>query len=354
VVADAARTQRPRGRLVVDLRASAWTWSLPDEAADAIRADAPPGWTVHFVSARTVSDGDGNETPSAEVMRAIANADAYVGFGMPRALFIAGKRLKWVHTAAAGVGSVLFPEMIDTDVILTNSAGVHAVPMAEHVLGGILYLLRQFDVAVAQQRDRMWNRDPFVGSSTRVRELSECRALIVGAGGIGTEIARRLTALGTRCAGIRRHPERGVPEGFESIHGIADLDSVLSLADILIIAAPATAETRGLVTAERLDHLPHEAIVANVARGSLLDERALVERLRDGRLSGAVLDVFEREPLPADSELWTVPRLLLTPHVSATSPRGYWRRELELFTDNWARFDSGRPMRNVVDKSAGY
>jgi phosphoglycerate dehydrogenase-like enzyme len=353
-VSDAARAPHPRGRLVVDLRAAARTWSLTDEAAAVIRSATPQGWSTHIVGAPTVSDGDGNAAPSAEVMREIVEADAYVGFGMPRALFLAGKRLRWVHSAAAGVGSLLFPEMTESDVLLTNSAGIHAVPMAEHVLGGLLYLLRQLDVAVAQQRDRLWNRDPFVGEGSRVRELSECRALIIGAGGVGTEIARRLSALGARCAGIRRHPERGPPEGFDAVYGVDALDSMLSTVDILIVAAPATPETRGLVTAERLDHLPHGALVVNVARGSLLDERALAERLRAGRLSGAVLDVFEREPLPADSELWNAPRLLLTPHVSATSPGGYWRRELELFTDNWTRFASGRPMRNVVDKRAGY
>jgi phosphoglycerate dehydrogenase-like enzyme len=353
-VSDAARAPHPRGRLVVDLRAGARTWSIPDEAVAAIRAAAPENWSTYVVAAPTISDGDGNEAPSAEVMREIADADAYVGFGMPRPLFLMGKRLRWIHTAAAGVGSLLFPEMIESDVVLTNSAGVHAVPMAEHVLGGILYLIRQFDIAVAQQRDRMWNREPFVGEESRVRELSDCRALIVGTGGIGTEIARRLSAHGVRCTGIRRRPHRGVPTGFEAVYGVEAFDAMLPGADLLVVAAPATAETRGLVTAERLDHLPHGAIVVNVARGSLLDERAVADRLRTGRLAGAVLDVFEREPLPADSDLWTVPRLLLTPHVSATSPGGYWRRELELFTDNWARFVSGRPMRNVVDKRAGY
>lgn len=287
-------------------------------------------------------------------MREIADADAYVGFGMPRSLFLAAPRLHWVHTAAAGVGSLLYSEMTESAVVLTNSAGVHAVPMAEHVLGGLLHLLRQFDVAVAQQREGIWNREPFVGESTSIRELGECHALIIGAGGIGGEIARSLSAHGTRCTGVRRHPRRGVPSGFDAIYGTTALDSLLPLADILIVAAPATAETRGLVTAERLDHLPHGAIVVNIARGSLLDERALAERLRDGRLGGAVLDVFEREPLPPDSELWSVPRLLLTPHVSATSPGRYWQRELELFTDNWTRFASGRPMRNVVNKRAGY
>ncbi len=353
-MSDAERIPHAQGRLVVDLRAVSRAWTLTDEAASVIRSSAPPGWTAYLVASPTISDGDGNASPSAEVMREIANADAYVGFGMPRVLFLAAPRLRWIHSAAAGVGSLLFPELAGSDVLLTNSAGVHAVPMAEHVLGGILFLLRQFDVAVAQQRERIWNRDAFVGESTRIRELGECRALIVGAGGIGTEIARRLSALGAACTGVRRRPDRGVPEGFRAVFGVDALDSLLPSADILIVAAPATGATRGLVTAERLDHLPRGAIVVNIARGSLLDERALAVRLRDGRVGGAVLDVFEREPLPPESDLWNVPRLLLTPHVSATSPRGYWRRELELFTDNWARFAAGRPLRNVVDKSAGY
>ena len=351
---DSQRAPHPQGRLVVDLRATSRVWSLTDEVAAAIRAAAPPGWTTYVVDATTVSDGDGNASPGAEVMRAVADADAYVGFGMPRALFLAATRLRWIHSAAAGVGSLLFPELLASDVVLTNSAGVHAIPMAEHVLGGILFLLRQFDVAVAQQRAGTWDRDPFVGDGSRVRELGECRALILGAGGIGTEIARRLAALGVRCTGIRRRPDRGTPEGFEEVFGAEALDSQVPRADILIVAAPATGATRGLVTAERLDHLPEGAIVVNVARGSLLDERALAARLRDGRLGGAVIDVFEREPLPSESDLWSAPRLLLTPHVSATSPRGYWQRQLELFTDNWARFAAGRPMRNVVDKQAGY
>ena len=353
-MSDVGGAPRPRGRLVVDLRATSRAWSLTDEAAAVIRSSAPPGWTTYIVEASTISDGDGNASPSAEVMREIAVADAYVGFGMPRALFLGAPRLRWIHSAAAGVGSLLFPELTSSDIVLTNSAGVHAVPMAEHVLGGVLFLLRQFDIAVDQQRAGKWNREPFVGAHTRIRELGECRALIVGAGGIGAEIARRFSALGVRCVGIRRRPERGIPDGFGYVFGIEALDSLLPRADILVIAAPATGATRGLVTADRLDHLPQGAIVVNVARGSLLDERAVAERLRTGRLGGAVLDVFEREPLPSDSDLWTVPRLFLTPHVSATSPRAYWQRELELFTDNWARFAAGRPLRNVVDKSAGY
>jgi phosphoglycerate dehydrogenase-like enzyme len=341
-------------RLVVDLFAAAPQWSLPEHAVDELRRAAPPGWEARVVRALTVSDGDGATAPSAEALEAIRDADAYAGYGISRPLFLAAPRLRWVHSAAAGVGSVLFPEMLASDVVVTNSAGVHAAPMAETVVGGLLFLLRGLDIAVVRQRERRWDKAPFVGADSPLRELSECRALIVGAGGIGGAVARRLTALGAWCTGIRRRPERGVPEGFAEVAGADALDALLPRHDILVVAAPATPATRALVTADRLDRLPRGAIVANVARGSLLDEEALAARVAAGRLRGAVLDVFGREPLPEDSPLWALPSVLITPHVSGVSPRGFWRRELELLVDNWHRFASGRPLRNVVDKGAGY
>lgn len=340
--------------MVVDLLASAPVWRLHAAGVEAIHRSVPPGWSVRIVSAPTISDGDGGTPPSAEAMEAIREADAYVGFGISRPLFLEASQLAWAHSAAAGVGAVLFPEMLASTVIVTNSAGIHAVPMAEHVLAGVLYLLRSFDVAVRQQMAARWDKAPFSGSNSRIRELGECRAVIVGAGGIGGAVAERFAACGARCVGVRRRPERGAPRGFERVVGPEALDSLLPESDILVIAAPATPDTRALVTAPALDRLPPDAIVVNVARGSLLDEDALAERVASGRLRGAVLDVFRDEPLPAASPLWGLPGVLLTPHVSAVSPAGFWRRELELFADNWRRFADGEPLRNVVDKQAGY
>lgn len=340
--------------LAVNLFATAPAWALPEEGASAIVRAAPAGWEARIVRAPTVSDGDGGAAPSAEALAAIADAEAYLGFGIARPLFLAARRLRWVHSATAGVGSLLFDEMLARDVLLTNSAGVHAIPMAETVLGGVLHLLRGLDLALASQREGKWDRAPFIGADSPIREVSECRALIVGAGGIGTAVASRLTALGARCTGIRRHPERGAPDGFAAVAGPDALGDLLPSHDLLVIAAPATPETRELVTEERLDRLPRGAIIVNVARGSLLDERALAERVRDGRLRGAVLDVFAEEPLPANSPLWGLPSVLITPHVSGVSPRCFWRRELDLFLDNWHRYARGERLRNVVDKRAGY
>jgi phosphoglycerate dehydrogenase-like enzyme len=341
-------------RLAVDLFASAPQWSLSEAGVAELRAAAPPGWAVEFVRAPTVSDGDGGAPPSAAAVAAIRDAEVYFGYGISRQLFAAARRLRWLHSAAAGIGGLLFPEMRRSDVVVTNSAGVHAVPIAEYVIGGVLYLLRQLDVAVALQRERRWDKEPFVGTQSHMREVADTRALIIGAGGIGGAVAERLTALGARCTGIRKHPERGLPAGFAQVAGPAELDALLPAHDLLVVAAPSTEETRELVTAARLDRLPSGAIVVNVARGSLIDEVALAERIGSGRLRGAVLDVFRREPLPPESPLWELPSVLVTPHVSGVSPRGFWRRELALFIDNWHRYARGQPLRNVVDKEAGY
>ena len=340
--------------LVVDLAATSKNWALPPDGADAIRAHAPPGWTVRVVDAPTVSDGDGGPGPSPEALAAVRDAEVYFGFGFSRALLGAAPGLRWVQSAAAGVGSVLFPEMIASPVLITNAAGVHAVPIAEHVVGGLLYLLRGLDIAVAQQRDGRWDKAPFVGGGSRLRELGACRALIVGTGGIGQAVASRLRAFGTVCTGVRRRARLGAPAGFDRVAPVDQLDAELPGADIVILAAPLTPLTRDLLSARRLALLPHDAIVVNVARGALLDEAALVDALRADRLGGAVLDVFGEEPLAAASALWQLPHVLLTPHVSAVSPGRFWTRELALFFDNWRRHVAGEPLTNLVDKQAGY
>ena len=340
--------------LVVDLAARSKNWALTPEGERRIVADAPPGWTVRIVRSPTSSDGDGPPRPSDEVLEAIKIADVYFGFGIPRVLFLEAPRLQWVHSAAAGVGSALYSEMVRSDVLFTNSAGVHAIPIAEYVVAGILHFLRGFDFSIDQQRRSEWSKAPFVRLDSVLREMDSVHALIVGAGGIGTAVAERLTALGARCTGVRRRVELGAPPGFHGVIGVHQLDEALSGHDVVVLAAPLTDQTAGLLTAERLDLLPASAIVVNVARGALLDEAALVTRLRDGRLRGAVLDVFREEPLDGSSELWQLRQVLLTPHVSPVSPGRFWPRQLDLFLDNWRRFTTGQPLRNLVDKQAGY
>jgi phosphoglycerate dehydrogenase-like enzyme len=341
--------------LVVDLAATSTNWALPPDGYEAIRAAAPDDWAVHFVRSPAVSDGDGGTAPSADAVEAIRDAEVYFGFGMSQALYANAPRLRWIQSAAAGVAALLFPALRDGAVVLTNSAGVHAEPIADHVLGGLLYLVRALDVAGALQREGRWDKQPFVGEGgARVRELGECRALVVGTGGIGRAVARRLAAFGVECTGLRRRPELGAPDGFERVAGLDALERELPSADVLVLAAPHTPATGRLLTVERLDLLPDAAIVVNVARGALLDEHALAARVCAGRLRGAVLDVFEAEPLAAESPLWALRQVVLTPHVAAVSPRRFWQRELVLFFENWRRYRAGEALLNTVDKHAGY
>lgn len=197
------------------------------------------------------------------------------------------------------------------------------------------------------------DQSPFIRVGSALRELSALRVLVVGAGGIGSAVARRFTAMGCRCVGIRRRPELGVPEGFARVAGPGALEAELAQADVLVLAAPLTAKNEDLINSRRLSLLPTGAIVVNVARGALISDVALLESLTVQHVRGAVLDVFSTEPLPADHAYWRHPSVLVTPHVSGVSTQ-HWRRALDLFEDNWRRWHAGGPLRNVVDLDAGY
>jgi phosphoglycerate dehydrogenase-like enzyme len=186
-----------------------------------------------------------------------------------------------------------------------------------------------------------------------VRELADIRVGILGLGGIGSAVARRALALGMRVAGIRRHQERGGPSGTAWVGGLTDLPRLATESDALVIAAPRTRETDAAVSRDILARLPADAVVINVSRGALLDERTLLERLDAGLLRGAALDVFATEPLPPEHPLWTHPRVLVSPHVSPVTER-FWERESGLILDNIGRYLAGSALVNQVDLDAGY
>lgn len=347
-------TQRPDRLLVVDCAARSRNWALTPAGERTIEGATPAGWRVRIVRSPTSSDGDGPPEPSDEVKEAIVDAEAYLGFGIPKALFDRARKLKWVHSAAAGVASALYPEMRASSVLLSNSAGIHAIPIAEYVVAGILHFFRGLDVAAEQQREARWDKSFYVSEDSPVREVAGARILIVGAGGLGTAVATRMSALGATCVGIRRRPEQGAPAGFSHVASPEALETELREADVVVLTVPATTQSSGMLTAERLKLLKPGSILVNVARGSLVDQKALATALANGRIRGAVLDVFHKEPLAADSPLWQLRNALLTPHISPVSPGRFWPRALELFCDNWRRYDRGEPLRNLVDKQAGY
>jgi len=343
--------------LVVDLQSTSTHMRLPPWAADQLSAVAPDGWEVVHIASASTSVGSGTNLVSDETLAAIAPAEAYFGYGLPVALLRAAPLLRWAHSASAGVGASVTPELRRSGVLLTNSAGVYGEPMADTVLAGVLHFVRGLDFAARQQAASTWDQRPFVRRTTdgpaEVRELSELRVVIVGAGGIGSAVARRFSALGCRCVGIRRRPELGAPDGFARVTGADGLDGELPEADVIVLAVPLTEGSASVLDARRLALLPAGAIVVNVARGALVSDVDLLDSLNRNHVRGAVLDVFNTEPLPADNPYWQHPKVLVTPHVSGVSPR-HWRRGLELFIDNWRRWHAGIPLRNVVDLDAGY
>lgn len=339
-------------RLVIDLASPRAAWKIPRTSVAEIRNALGSGWDAMEVKAPAVSDGDGG-SGSPEAIAAARGAEIYLGFGVPSGVATAAKdTLRWAHSATAGVGSSL-AHMAASGVLLTNSAGVHAEPMADWVIAAIAYFTRGLDRMISAQRQSRWAKEDFTDGAIPMREFRELRLGVFGLGGIGTAVARRGLALGMKVSGVRRRPDRGGPKGVEWVGKLDDLPRLAGGSDVLVIAAPHTKETVGAVDRRVLERLPHQALVVNVSRGSLLDETTVLELLELRRLRGVALDVFATEPLPAGHPFWTHPRVLVAPHVSAVSGR-FWERETALIVENIRSYLAGAPLTNLVDLEAGY
>jgi len=340
-------------RIVVDLMSPLAAWRIPPAAAQTIREALGPGWEMVLVQASATSDGDGGSgTP--EAVAAARGAEIYIGYGVPPGVVAAGQgTLKWAHSGTAGVGASLPHQLAGSGVVLTNSAAVHAEPIADWTIAAIAYFARGLDRMREFQAAERWARREFADLEVRVRELGDLRLGVLGLGGIGAAIARRGLALGMSVAGVRRRPARGGPPGVRWVGGLGDLPRLATESDCLVIAAPHTAETRGAVSRAVLERLPLDAIVVNVSRGTLLDEPALLGALDASRLRGAALDVFGAEPLPPGHPFWRHPRVLVSPHVAAVTAR-FWERETGLIVENIRRYLAGSPLANTVDPEAGY
>jgi len=266
--------------------------------------------------------------------------------------FAAAEALQWIHSPAAGVGGMLFPAIVDSAVVMTNSRGISGITIAEHVLAVTLALFRKLPVAHRAQASREWAQDAVLDPPP-LRMIHGSRVLIVGLGAIGMATARAFHALGAQVAAVRRATSQPKPGFVDAVGGPGELLQMLPSADVVVLAAPQTRETRGLIGARELDAMRQDAIVVNVSRGKLVDEPALADALANGRIGGAALDVFEHEPLPAGSPLWGMDNVVITPHVAGFRPR-HWDAVVELFVENLRRFDAGRELLNIVNKKEGY
>jgi phosphoglycerate dehydrogenase-like enzyme len=290
------------------------------------------------------------------IRRQLPDADVAFTPFVDRDVFAQAARLRWVQSPAVGVGSLMFPELLASPVIVTSARGIRARAIAEHVIGVTIALARRLPHALRAQQARRWAQDELEGPGSGVRPLHGMRMGIIGLGSIGMEIAKRAAAFDIRVSGIRRTaPPAGapLPDGIDAVFGPDAIPRVVEHSDIVVLALPHTPETRQIIGRRELGRMKRGALLVNIARGKLIDDAAVVEALRDGRLGGAALDVFTREPLEPDSPYWELPNVIVTPHTSGAM-EDYWAPLVDLFSDNLRRFDHGEPLRNVVDKVAGY
>ncbi|MEV0980688.1 D-2-hydroxyacid dehydrogenase [Streptomyces sp. NPDC049915] len=301
-------------------------------------ADPPPRLGRLTGRARIVhtdADGLAARLPDADVLlvwdfTSTAVRDAWPG---------EGARPRWVHTASAGVDHLMCPQLVQSDTVVTNARGVFDQPIAEYVAALVLAMAKDLPRTVRLQQQREWRH-------RESRRVAGTRACVVGSGPIGRAVVRLLKALGITTALVGRTPRTGV-------HGPDELDRLLSRADWVICAAPLTEQTRGMFDARRFGVMQPSACFVNVGRGPLVDEEALADALAKRWIAGAALDVFAHEPLPADSPLWRVRDLIVSPHMSGDTIG--WRDELGAqFVDLYERWAAGRPLLNVVDKQRGY
>lgn len=246
--------------------------------------------------------------------------------------------LRWVHSSAAGVDHPSFAALLARGVAVTNAAGVAGPTIAQHVLALMLAHARRLSAYRSFQEQRQWQR-------LEAEELTGATALVVGLGGIGAEVARLCSVFGMRVLGVRRRADK-LPH-VDAVHDLAALPGLLPLADYVVLACPLTDATRGLINADAFTRMKPTAYLVNVARGPVVDTAALELALRDGAIAGAGLDVFDREPLPEDSGLWTAPNVTITPHTATSSPHQP-ARNARFFLTNLSRYTRGEPLVNVV------
>lgn len=316
----------------------------------------PPVWTIPAsqvarIAAALPEDEVIDARDSEARRRALPEADVLFSWRISAEEFALARRLTWLHSSAVGVDPLLPPPVIASDVPVSMSRGIHSAAIAEHAIALVLALRRGLHVAVHRQRDHEWSQLEL--AARPVPALEATRLLVVGLGSIGGRIAAHAAALGMGVSAVRRRVDQPVPDGVETVYPPERLGEALGLADVVVLATPFTASTGRLIDGDAIGRMKPDALLINVARGQLVDESALAEALAAGRLGGAGLDAFAREPLPADSPLWTLPNVLITPHT-ASFTGDYWTPVVDLFLENLGRLRRGEPLVNLVDKQVGY
>jgi len=313
-------------------------WNAPSWFPERLRADFPQLEVTHLQSYDAIA-------------RELGTADIFLGWSLTPEQLALAPRLRWIYSPAAAVHGLLSPELAASSIVVTNASSVHGPVVAEHALALMLALAKRIPQSVRYQDQRIWAQQLLWDDTPRPRELSGATVALIGYGAIGTRLAELALAFGMKVLVVREHPEREHP-AVEQFH-TDQLDSVLARSDFVVLAAPLTPKTRHMFDAGRIQRMKPTAYLINVSRGPLIDDAALIAALTSKSIGGAALDVFDREPLPADSPYWTLQNVLITPHSAALTER-LWERHYALFSANLKRFLAGQPLVGVVDKSAGY
>ncbi|MCE5313892.1 MAG: D-2-hydroxyacid dehydrogenase [Armatimonadota bacterium] len=281
--------------------------------------------------------------------REIVDADAMIGWRITPEVFAQAKKLKWIQFGSAGIDHTVFPELIESDVVITTLSGIHTTVVAEHVLAQMLALTRRLDVAIRLQAEHRYDRTELAATSS---ELSGKTIGIIGLGKIGLNVARLAKAFEMRVIGTKRVVDGGLPN-VDELYTTNELDKVLAQSDIVVLVVPLTSDTRALMGPSEIGRMKNGAYLVNVARGAMIDHDALGKALAVGKLAGAALDVFPTEPLPADSPIWELPNVIITPHTAGSS-RKYSGRAFAIFTRNLEAFLTGGQMVNVYSREREY
>ena len=282
----------------------------------------------------------------------ITDAEVVVAWSIRPEQIAGAKRLRWIHSPAAAVHQLMFPELVNSEIVLTNAREVHGPVVAEHVIALIFALAKKIPDSAQLQQKHIWGQQILWDNQPRIREVAGATLGMIGLGSIGRPTVKSAKALGMRVMAVREHPEKGT-EGADVVLGPAQINQVFRQSDYVVLAAPVTDSTQAIANAERLALMRPDACLINVGRGPLVDEAALSTALREKKIGGAALDVFPKEPLAADSPLWDVPNLLITPHTAALTDK-LWERHYALFSENLRRYLNGEALLAVVDKRKGY
>jgi D-2-hydroxyacid dehydrogenase (NADP+) len=333
------RTTPAETKLLICARHSFSLWNPPPLMAERIRERWPEMRVAHLPT----YDGLQTELPDAHI---------FVGFSLRPEQLAWARKLLWIHSTAAGIGQLMYPELRSSVIEVTNASGVHRVPMAEHILGTLIALARRFPDCLRYQQQSRWAQQELWDAPVRPRELRGQVVLFIGFGAVGREVAKLARPLGIRAWAVTRSG-RGDAELAEKFFPSAKLQEALPQADFVILAAPETAETRAMMGAREFALMRSSAYFINVARGALVDELALIAALQQNKIAGAALDVASQEPLPPENPLWKLDNAFITPHMSAVSEH-LWERQTHLLMENLERWFSGRELLNRVDLARGY